>query len=424
MDEVLASMETFNRWRYVLAIIAATADPARADKVMAALARWNPGAASWVVNETRAGGLTRAFPEVGPQDWESVGLRMRTATQAWLEGLGPLANCFWPPERSASISTTSRWPWASADITCVCGGLLRNETSDRPLPAVVEESVLGPGLPRRSHHMVRFDVPTAINGIWEITRDYLAGDLTSSFVGRALELGRQHDGVAREEARVLRAAMLAMQNAPPGFTGNLDIERLYPAADIEPSQTHRFGSYTTEAMYRYAVAVIDAAMRCYLELSACVTPRFDRTLALRGLMPAEFFGTMFDDPDRERDPYEYYGPREPGFSWLFRPLGGNAGSDIRPRTTASPSSSTTRPALTRSPRINRCTTRRFAVTWRLTRLRTLRTLLHEHARPHAHVRPHTSHPPGDRMAMGRPQSAGIPQRLCATEHLTASTKGQ
>ena len=330
MDEVLASMETFNRWRYVLAIIAATADPARADKVMAALARWNPGAASWVVNETRAGGLTRAFPDVGPQDWESVGLRMRTATQAWLEGLGPLANCFW----------AARAFGVDFDDVAVAVGisgyhlrvwwLLRNETSDRPLPAVVEESVLGPGLPRRSHHMVRFDVPTAINGIWEITRDYLAGDLTSSFVGRALELGRQHDGVAREEARVLRAAMLAMQNAPPGFTGNLDIERLYPAADIEPSQTHRFGGYTTEAMYRYAVAVIEAAMRCYLELSACVTPRFDRTLALRGLMPAEFFGTMFYDPDRERDPYEYYGPREPGFSWLFRPLGGNAGSDIRP----------------------------------------------------------------------------------------------
>jgi hypothetical protein len=166
---------------------------------------------------------------------------MRTATQAWLEGLGPLANCFW----------AARAFGVDFDDVAVAVGisgyhlrvwwLLRNETSDRPLPAVVEESVLGPGLPRRSHHMVRFDVPTAINGIWEITRDYLAGDLTSSFVGRALELGRQHDGVAREEARVLRAAMLAMQNAPPGFTGNLDIERLYPAADIEPSQTYRLG---------------------------------------------------------------------------------------------------------------------------------------------------------------------------------------
>ena len=141
--------------------------------------------------------------------------------------------------------------------------------------------------------MVSFQAPTAINGTWEETaRDLLASDLTSSFTARALEIGRQHHGVASEEARVHTAAMNAMHTAPPGFTGNLDIERLYPAADIQPSPTHPFGGYTTETMYRYAIAVIDAAMRCYLELSAWVTPRFDRTLGVRGLMPAEF-GTMF-----------------------------------------------------------------------------------------------------------------------------------
>jgi hypothetical protein len=330
MDEVLASMETFNRWRYVLAIIAATADPARADTVLAAVARWNPGAASWMVNETRAGGLTRAFPDVGQQDWESVGLRIRTAMQAWLEGLGPLANCFW---------ATREFGVGFDDVTVAVGigpyrllvwWLVSNEIPGHPLPAVVEESVLGPGLPRRSHHMVTFDVPTAINGIWEITRDYLAGNLTRSFVARALEIGRQNHGVASEEARVLKAAARAMQNAPPGFTGNLDIERLYPAADIAPSQANPLGGYTTETMYRYAVAVIDAALRCYVELGNWVTPRFDRALALRGLMPVEFFGTMFYDPDRERSPYEFFGLREPGFSWLFRPLGGRPGTAINP----------------------------------------------------------------------------------------------
>ena len=38
MTEVLATMDTFDRWRYVLAIIAATGDPARADAMLAALA--------------------------------------------------------------------------------------------------------------------------------------------------------------------------------------------------------------------------------------------------------------------------------------------------------------------------------------------------------------------------------------------------
>ncbi len=329
MDEVLATIDTFSRWRYVLAIIAATAEPTRADTVMAALAGWNPGAASWVIDETRAGGLTRTFPDVGPRDWEAVGHRIRTATQAWLHGLGPLAQCFW---------ATRAFDIGFDDVAVAVGigdhgttvwWLLRFEIPDQPLAPVVEDSVLRGGEPRRSLHMVSFQARTAINGTWEITRDLLASDLTTSFTARALEIGRQHHGVASEEARVYNAAMNAMRTAPPGFTGNLDIERLYPAADIQPSPTHPFCGYTTATMYRYAIAVIDAAMRCYLELSTWVTPRFDRTLGVRGLMPAEFFGTMFYSPDREHSPYDFFGPHEPGFSWLFRPLGPTLG-DIDP----------------------------------------------------------------------------------------------
>jgi hypothetical protein len=54
----------------------------------------------------------------------------------------------------------------------------------------------------------------------------------------------------------------------------------------------------------------------------------DRTPGVRGLMPAEFFGTMFYSPDREHSLYDF-GPHEPGFSWLFRPLGPIPG-DIDP----------------------------------------------------------------------------------------------
>lgn len=329
MDEVLATMDMFNRWRYVLAIIAATADPTRADTVMAALAGWNPGAASWVVDETRAGGLTRTFPDIGPRDWEAVGHRIRTATQAWLHGLGPLAQGFWATRALGSGFDDIAIAVGIGDQRMTVWWLPRFEIPDQPLAPVVEDSVLRGGQPRRSLHMVSFQAPTAINGTWEITRDLLASDLTSSFTARALEIGRQHHGVASEEARVHTAAMNAMHTAPPGFTGNLDIERLYPAADIQPSPTHPFGGYTTETMYRYAIAVIDAAIRCYLELSAWVTPRFDRTLGVRGLMPAEFFGTIFYSPDREHSPYDFFGPHEPGFSWLFRPLGPTRG-DIDP----------------------------------------------------------------------------------------------
>jgi hypothetical protein len=325
MDEVLATMDTFNRWRYVLAIIAATTDPVRADTMMAALASWNPGAASWVIDETRAGGLTRTSPDIGPGDWEAVGGRIRSAMQAWLDGLGPLAQCFWATRSFGVGFDDVAVAVGIGDQGMTVRWLPRFQIPEQPLAPVVEAGVLRGGEPRRSMHMVGFQAPTAINGTWEVTRDLLASDLTSSFTARALEIGLQHHGVASEEERVYNAAMKALHAAPPGFTGNLDIERLYPAADIQPSPAHRSGGYTTETMYRYAIAVIDAAMRCYLELSTWVTSRFDRTLGVRGLMPAEFFGTMFYSPDREHSIYDFFGPHEPGFSWLFRPLGPTLG---------------------------------------------------------------------------------------------------
>jgi hypothetical protein len=88
--------------------------------------------------------------------------------------------------------------------------------------------------------------------------DYLSSDLTRSFTAIALEVGRKHSGVVSAEARVLEVGMHAPQNASPCASGNLDIERLYPAADIKPSAQNPVGGYSTEAMHRYAVAVMTA----------------------------------------------------------------------------------------------------------------------------------------------------------------------
>ena len=53
-----------------------------------------------------------------------------------------------------------------------------------------------------------------------------------------------------------------------------------------------------------------------------MTPRFDRSLGIRGLMPAEFFGTMFYSPDREHSPYDFLvrtNPDSRGFSGHLDP---------------------------------------------------------------------------------------------------------
>jgi SEFIR domain len=327
MDEALASMDTFDRWRYVLAIIAATGDAARADTVLAASARWNPGAAAWVVDEMQAGGLSRALPEVGPQDWEAFGQRIRTAMAAWLDGIGPLAEC-WGPSRSFNVGFDDLAVAANIQPPRVSiAWLPRSTHTDHPLARVVEMSALrkSPGF-----ELSTVQLPTAANGIWQLTRDQIASGLSTYFTDIAHQIALSYPGVAREEARVYLAAKQALRDAPTGFTGNLDVERLYPAADIAPSPRYPFGGYSTEEMYRYSVAVIDAALRCYVELSEWVTPRFGRALPLLGMMPVEFFGSMFYTPDRERGPFEFPGPLEPGFSWMFRPLGSPSGYVITP----------------------------------------------------------------------------------------------
>lgn len=324
MDEVLASIDSFGRWRYVLAIVAATADPARADAVLAAVARWNPGAAGWVVDEMIAGGLSRALPQGGPGDGVALGQRFRLAMGAWLDGLGPLADCF-GPSRRFGVGFDDLAVAVNMDAQrAYVGWFPRFAVPDDPLPEVVVVDNPFTGLPGRGALRLMVPAPTVANGIWELSRRMLVSDLTQHFPALAREIALAHNGVASEEARVYQEAVRAFDQAPPGFSGNLDIERLYPAADIAPSQTHPFGGYSTTEMHRYAVAVIDAAMRCYLELSAWVTPNFDRALPLRGMMPVEFFGTMFYQ--QERGLFDYPGLETPGFSWMFRPLGTGTGS--------------------------------------------------------------------------------------------------
>ncbi|OMC51963.1 hypothetical protein A5742_17685 [Mycolicibacterium fortuitum] len=328
VDEFVASIDSFGRWRYVLAIVAATADPVRADAVLAAVVRWNPGAAGWLVDEMSAGGLSRALPEDDAGGGGLVlGQRFRSAMHAWLDGLGPLADCFGPSRMfgvgfddiAVAVTLDSRRAYVS--------WFPRFQVPGAPLPEVVENSASG-WLSRGPTVQLMVPAPTAVNGVWQLSRNLLISDLTEHFPRRAAEIALAHNGVASEEARIYQAAARAHAEAPPGFTGNLDVERLYPAADIAPSQSHPFGGYTTAAMHRYAVTVIDAAMRCYLEISAWVTPNFDRSLPLRGMMPVEFFGTMFYESDRGL--FDYPGLETAGFSWMFRPIGTGTSGEVDP----------------------------------------------------------------------------------------------
>lgn len=312
-DEVTTLLE-FDRWKYVLAIVLAAAEPLRADRVMAALARWNPGAASWVIRETHTGGLSRSHPDYTAGDWQSVGERLRTAAEAWLEGLGPLAEATYPV--SLTRATDLAEITLAVDLRAsrvTLAWLLRYEIPTEPLAPVIRANNLGIGS-GRSVSLRTHPITTGLNWVWETMQHHLAGDINDRFASTAQQVASRHPGIVLDELRELRNA-----RAPIDLIGGSS-STLYPGPDVAPTYGEPWepwGSYTAETMLERARQVAAAAMACYLELTDSVTPNFGDTLGVRGLMPVQFFGDVHYSP--ERGPDDFPGPPEPGLGWVLLP---------------------------------------------------------------------------------------------------------
>jgi hypothetical protein len=317
IDELLDSIETFDRWKYLFAIVLAAGEPSRVDPVMASIARWNPGAAAWVVQETQRGGLARTAPDIGSDDWSDVGNRLRIAPAAWLEGLGPLATAFHPFVMVGSTDFTKVTVAVEVGSKTFSVAWLPSQQWASQLPPVMALSQLEHltygGYVLRSH-----PIPRGLNWVWQTTQEHLADDLTSRFLEVVLELAERGQGVTRGETRELHAARERLAaGIPPGPTDR----DLYPFPDIPASLQFHWDSSTIETMHRRLVAVAAAAMRCYLELTSLVAPRFGETLCHRGLMPAKFYGVMGYRPNPATGAHLLLQPLGTGARWLLRPIG-------------------------------------------------------------------------------------------------------
>src|SRR5262249_3686053 len=137
--DILLDLASFDRWKYVLSLVLASGEPGRVDPIMATIARWNPGAASWIINETETAGLSKNREYVSAEDWQEVGSRLRLAVGALLEGLGPLSAVF-GPFRITGLTGLKHFSL----VPKVSGGsvsttwLISNQIEDPPLPPVVE----------------------------------------------------------------------------------------------------------------------------------------------------------------------------------------------------------------------------------------------------------------------------------------------
>jgi hypothetical protein len=330
--EILTSLQSFDRWKYVLAIVLAAGEPSRADDLMAAVARWNPGAASWIVAETRRGGLTRPHPNLSSGDWQQIGDRIRLVTQAWLDGLGPvLAQAFFPFQHGcAQFDETTVAVSVDGPSQVSIGWMSSQAGAAGPLPPVMD---LSRATQRVTRVLRNGPVSGGENWVWNRTLKELADDITGAFVNIFVGGGQQLPGVAQDEKRNLEAASRAWQAAVEDPTRQISWKidnPLYPYPDIDPTPANPQGAFEVDTMAQRVEAVVEAAMTCYLELSDAVLPNFGDTLARRGLMPVEFFGMMRYSPDQPRSPYEFFGPREPGVSYLLKPLQPGSGHGGQP----------------------------------------------------------------------------------------------
>lgn len=316
--ELLDSLASFDRWKYVLANVLAAGAPDRVDSIMSALATWNPGAAAWVVGETRDSGLSRPRPVLDPADWRRIGSRLRTATGAWLDGLGPLSQSFCIFALGAAHSFDDITIAVDIDrdrLTVTWLG--SSQIPEEPLPPVLNDIPLradgdiGRSLVSRSGPL-----PVGVNWVWEKAQEHLANDLEKRFRTIIERTSRQSPGVAHNEIAEDIEGRQPRFGPPSSSTTQPPL--LYPGPDLPATPRDPFGRYSIDQMKDRVVSILTAAMTCYLELADSVAAPFGRTLALRGMMPVEFYGVILHDPDDEPSPFDW-SHGEPGLHWLIRP---------------------------------------------------------------------------------------------------------
>lgn len=317
VEDILVSLRTFDRWKYVLALVLAAGEPERADPIIAAVARWNPGALSWLIRESRTGGLARHRPDFGPEDWETIGHRLRDAAVAMLEGLGPLAEATYPIKIGGSPDLSAITIAVGSGATkLTLAWLVSDEDPEEPLGPVVALPL--PSL-RQSISMRTESLTTGVNWVWEVMQRHLAADLDRSLEATAQRLASRVEGVVRAEAREIARLSMAAWGLPSDEPAD-SVAPLYPPPDRPPSYQEPWGYYSPERMQQRVQQVIEATLRCYRQLCETLAPRFGDTLGHRALMPVQFYGNISYHPDRENSGIPFPGPPEPGLSWLLKPI--------------------------------------------------------------------------------------------------------
>lgn len=318
LDLILVNLVSFDRWKYVLSMVLAAGEPSRVDPVMDTIARWNPGAIGWIVNETEKAGLNRYPVRSSGDDWHEVGTRLRFALEAMIAGLGPLSTAFtpfWVNGVNSLEHFTLAVEYGAGRVTTTW--LAAKQVTGNPLPPVLKGSAAPLSLDR-FFCIKTAEMPASRNWVWTTARNILADDLKERFTTIVIRIAAQSDGIVRREVEDLRRREVRdpsdLDDIGRGLYGGI-----YPLPDVRPAG-YGWPGFSVEAIARRIHAVLEAAIECYVELCDSVAPKFGDTLAHRGMMPLEYYGNIHYGGSSSGGTFGI-GPATAGLHWLLRPMG-------------------------------------------------------------------------------------------------------
>ena len=92
----VSDAESFDRWRWALAVACLGASPARLDDILATCLGANPGAGSWILAQIAAGHQWYREVDGDDVDESTAGHRLLRATRTWIDSLGDLSTSIFP----------------------------------------------------------------------------------------------------------------------------------------------------------------------------------------------------------------------------------------------------------------------------------------------------------------------------------------
>ncbi len=339
----LMNSNSIDRWKVPLSILAATADNEAVSHYLVPVAGKHPSLAAEVIREGLA---KRALPpDVEPPPPDESGRRIRTAMQAWINGLGPLARLIAPVDASGLVLSvgvrtdgnrlTVGWcrktgelgdvvvldrdPWSSGSMPQNFVSIMTACPSAQPAWAwrwTHEELTnrLKEVLQKRTLPMVAG--PIAREAAWE-TATTLCGRPRFGF-DQCIPLSRIEEEMSRIQARAVSIAGPEREETTI-YLGSVsrkyesaplkaELDRLraaganclhapWPEPDSAPVIPGVGGGffwqfYSRQALLERTNAVYSAAMEAYTQIVEEYLPTFADRLHTYALMPVRFAGVL------------------------------------------------------------------------------------------------------------------------------------